>query len=53
MSSLVLGYWDARGELILGLRGRLGKPQVGEWTEYLVNEIKRVATKQHPELTNR
>ena len=43
MSSLILGHWDARGELILGLRERLGKPQVGEWTEYLVKEIKRVA----------
>jgi len=50
LSSIVLGYWNSHGSMILELREQMGLPQKGEWTEYLVNQIQQVATSQHPEL---
>ena len=50
MSSIVLGYWESHGSMILEMRENRGLPQIGEWTEYLVNEIQKVSSKEHPEL---
>ena len=50
MSSLVIGYWRSHGELNLEMRKRMNLPQIAEWTEYLYNEIIKVAKHEHPEL---
>ena len=50
MSSLIINYWNSHGPLMLEMRNRRNMPQVAEWTEYLYNEIMKVASKQHPEL---
>jgi hypothetical protein len=50
MSSAILIYWEKFGSIIEEWRERLGFPQAAEYQEYLYNEIKAIAEKQHPEL---
>lgn len=50
MSSLLISYWEKRGSLIYEARERFNSPQIMEWTEYLYNEVRKVAERQHPEL---
>jgi hypothetical protein len=50
MSSLVIGFWRSHGPVMLEMRKRRGLPQISEYTEFLYNEIMKVASKQHPEL---
>jgi hypothetical protein len=50
MSSLIINYWRTHGEIMLEMRKRRNMPQVAEWTEFLYNEIMKVAESQHPEL---
>ena len=50
MSSLVINYWNSHGALMLEMRKRRNLPPIAEWTEYLYNEIMKVAKEQHPEL---
>ena len=48
MSGVILDYWNSHGDIILGMRERVGQPQIGEWTEYLAGEIQRVVKMEHP-----
>ena len=50
MSSLVISFWRSHGPVMLEMRKKRNLPQISEYTEYLYNEIMKVASKQHPEL---
>ena len=51
ISSYVIRYWELMKPAIQGYREEFNIPQAYEWIEYLYNEIKKIAEKQHPELT--
>lgn len=53
MSGHTLMSWEKMEPVYLEARRRWNWPQIGEWWEYLYNEIKVIALKQHPELLDR
>ena len=50
MSGLVLTWWDKVKSRVYSGRERWNAPQTLEWSEYLANEIRSIAERQHPEL---
>ena len=50
MSASTLMFWEKYGPAIIDGRERLNIPQLWEWTEYLYQEIKDIADRQHPGL---
>ena len=51
MSGGVLLTWDRFEPIIVGLRERYGYPHLQEHQEYLVNEIRKIVERQHPDYT--
>jgi hypothetical protein len=50
ISGMIIRMWEKFRPLFLEFRKRYEYPQFEEWTEYLYEEIKAIAVKQHPEL---
>jgi hypothetical protein len=50
MSNIILLYWRKYGKIAHEMRIQYNLPQYAEWTEYLYNEVRKVAVQQHPEL---
>ena len=50
MSTFVLMYWRKYGEIAEETRTKFNIPQYAEWTEYLYDEVRKVAEQQHPEI---
>ena len=50
MSSSIMLYWEKYSPVIEEWRDLTGYPQLGEYSEYLYNQIKAIVEKQHPEL---
>jgi hypothetical protein len=48
MSGGILMIWDRYGPIVEGMREKYGYPQLQEHQEYLVNEIRKIVNKQHP-----
>jgi hypothetical protein len=53
MSGHTLMSWEKMEPVYLEIRRRWNWPQIAEWWEYLYNEIKAIASEQHPELLDR
>ena len=53
MSGHTLMSWEKMEPVYFELRRRWNWPQIAEWWEYLYNEIKAIASEQHPELLDR
>jgi len=50
ISGSIIRTWEEFGTIILEIRVRNNYPQMYEWFEYLYNEVKAIASNQHPEL---
>jgi hypothetical protein len=50
ISGLIIRYWEKMQPIMDDAREMMTYPQLGEWIEYLYNEIKPIAEEQHPEL---
>ena len=53
MSGFVLAYWNIQGPYYKEFRKRFNAPAVLEWAEYLYEEVRKVAEKQHPGRTTK
>jgi hypothetical protein len=49
MSGPVLICWDRYEPVIMGIREKYGYPQFQEYQEYLVNEVRKIVNRQHPD----
>jgi len=50
LSSHLILYWEKYGPLLKEARKRMNVPGIGEWQEYLYNQIKPIYEREHPEL---
>jgi len=50
ISGIITRYWEKFALITIEQRKRLNYPQLGEWVEYLYNQIKPIVEEQHPEL---
>ncbi len=48
MSSVVIGYWEKYRQYVYDYRVRRNVPQMGEYIEYLYNQVKPIFDEQHP-----
>jgi hypothetical protein len=49
MSSGILVVWNKYESIVQGLRERYGIPQLLEYQEFLVEEIRKIVAQQHPD----
>ena len=49
LSNGIMFYWEKFEPIILEYRTRMNYPNMGEWAEYLYNQVKPIFLKQHPE----
>jgi hypothetical protein len=49
MSGPVLITWERYKPIIMGIREKYGYPHFQEWQEYLVNEVRKIVNRQHPD----
>jgi len=52
-SSMVITYWEKFGPMEIMFREHYNNPKNAEWTEYLYNEVMRIAIAQHPEIRDK
>ncbi|TFH22541.1 hypothetical protein E4G67_04245 [Candidatus Bathyarchaeota archaeon] len=50
MSHSLISAWEKIAPIIIHQRKKFNYPNMGEWMEYLYNQIKPIYDKQHPEL---
>lgn len=50
LSAPIMVYWERVSPYILERRRRLNSPSIGEWIEYLYNEIRPIYESQHGEM---
>jgi len=50
VSSGIMRFWEKTGSVMKEWRLRHHTPQMNEHAEYLYNEVKRIAERQHPEI---